>query len=130
MGKSTAKDLVEVLKERNSDGKYDRIIERASLNGYHDHKFTKVLGHPEYGECVCPKVQLVQDLSNFPELADVANEVMNGIYDEPADAEDVEEMRSWLMADNAPDQMFIEMGMKVPTREERIKASIDKKQSN
>lgn len=112
------KDLAEILGKRNAE-KYKAIIERASLNGYHDHKFDKIPGHPEYGECTCPKVQLVQDLSFFPELADVKYDVMQGKYDEPADKEDQEEMRGWLMDDNSPDGMFTTLGLKVPTKEER-----------
>jgi hypothetical protein len=112
------KDLAEILKARNP-AKYQAIIERASLNGYHDHKFAKIPGHPEYAECNCPKVQLVSDLSIFPELADIRREVIEGKYDEPADDEDQEEMRGWLMDDNSPDALFEQLGFKVPTKEER-----------
>lgn len=112
------KDLAEILSKRDAE-KYKAIIERAGLNGYHDHKFESIPGHPEYAECICPKMQLVQDLTPFPELEDVRQDVMNGKYDEPADKEDQEEMRGWLMDDNSPDGMFTTLGFKVPTKEER-----------
>lgn len=115
---ATTKNLAEILTKRDPI-KYKAIIERAALNGYHDHKFSKVPGHPEYGECNCPKVQLVTDLSAFPELYDIYREVVEGKYDEPADAEDQEEMRGWLMDDNSPDSVFEMLGFKVPTKEEK-----------
>ena len=97
------KDLAEILSALDKE-KYAHIIERASLNGYHDHKFDKIPGHSEYGEVACPKIALVNDLSQFPELNEIRNDVMNGKYDETADAEDQEEMRGWLMDDNSPMQ--------------------------
>lgn len=112
------KDLSEILRQRDAE-KYKAITERAALNGYHDHKFDKIPGHPEYGECNCPKMQLVQDLSLFPELEDVRQDVINGKYDEPADKEDQEEVRGWLMDDNSPDGMFTVLGFEIPTKEER-----------
>jgi hypothetical protein len=111
-------DLAEILTKRDAT-KYHRIIVRAANNGYHDHKFDKVPNHPEYGECMCPKVQLVSDLSKFPELEDIRKEVMNGKYDETADAQDQDEMRGWLISDGAPDSLFVEMGFKLPTEAER-----------
>ena len=117
--KTTKDDLVKVLRDRNSKGKYDAIIIRAANNGYHDHKFAKVHGHPEYAECHCPKMQLVTDLGKFPELKDICQQVIDGVYDEPADASDQEEMRGWLIADNASDKMFETLGLKPPTPAER-----------
>jgi len=87
-----SKDLAEILTSR-SPVKYKKIIERAALNGYHDHKFDKIPGHPEFGECVCPKMQLVQDLMQFPELKDIREDVISGKYDDRADTEDQQEMR-------------------------------------
>lgn len=58
--KTTKDDLVKVLRERNSKGKYDAIIIRAANNGYHDFKFTDIPGHPEYADCNCPKMKLVR----------------------------------------------------------------------
>lgn len=113
-------DIANILKERRGGEKYRAIIDRAANNGYHDHKFDKIPGHPEYGECICPKVQLVKDLQKFPELSDITKDVMDGKYDEPADEQDQEEMRGWLIADNAPDVMFKEMGFKLPTEAERL----------
>lgn len=112
------KDLAEILSKRDPI-KYKAIIERAVNNGFHDHKFDKIVGHPEYGNCVCPKVELVNQLSAFPELADIRKQVMDGVYDEPADQEDQAEMRGWLIDDNAPDGMFKQLGFAIPTKEER-----------
>jgi len=113
-------DIAQILRDRRGGEKYRAIIDRAANNGYHDHKFDKVPGHPEYGECTCPKVQLVQDLSKFPELEDIRKDVMSGKYDEEADEQDQEEMRGWLIQDNAPDVMFTELGFKLPTEAERM----------
>lgn len=116
---AATKDLATILAQRDAT-KYKSIIVRAANNGYHDHKFNKVPNHPEYGECNCPKVQLVKDLSFFPELMDIKKQVMDGVYDEPADEQDQQEMRGWLIEDNAPNKMFEELGLKVPTEAERI----------
>ncbi len=115
-----SKDLAEILAKRDPE-RYKAIIERAANNGYHDHKFDKIPGHPEYGDIDCPKIQLVADLALFPELSDIREAVINGEYDDPADAEDQEEMRGWLIRDGAPDAMFKEMGFRVPTAQERGK---------
>lgn len=112
------KDLAEILTKRDPV-KYKVIIERASNNGYHDHKFDKIPNHPEYGECACPKMQLVHDLGAYPELLTIRQEVMNGVYDEPADKEDQAEMRGWLIDDNSPDGIFTALGFEVPTELER-----------
>lgn len=115
---AASKELATILAERDSE-KYKAIIERAANNGYHDHKFDKVPGHPEYGETACPKIQLVTDLSAFPELAEIRQRVMDGEWDDPADEEDAEEMRGWLMDDDVPDAMFKQMGFRVPSSKER-----------
>jgi len=115
---AATKDLAAILSSKDPV-KYKAIIDRAANNGYHDHKFDKIPGHPEYGDIVCPKIQLVNDLARFPELSDIRTAVMNGDYDEPADAEDQEEMRGWLMEDNSPDGMFKALGFRIPTKEER-----------
>ncbi len=115
---ATTKDLATLLAQRDPV-KYMEIITRAANNGYHDHKFDKVPLHPEYGECLCPKVQLVKDLSQFPELRDIAEDVMNGIYDEQADEQDVQEMRGWLIEDGAGDALFDELNLDRPTPAER-----------
>lgn len=113
-------DIAEILREKRGGEKYRAVIERAANNGYHDHKFEKVPGHPEYGDCICPKTQLVEDLSKFPELADIRNDVMSGKYDEPADEQDKEEMRGWLIMDGAGDEIFTGLGFKLPTEAERL----------
>ncbi len=111
-------DLAEILRKRDAV-KYAKIIKRASLYGYHDHKFDSIIGHPEYGECICPKMQLVEDLGKFPELNSLRQDVMEGVYDESADAQDVAEMRCWMMDGNQPDEMFRQLGISVPTKKER-----------
>jgi len=115
---SATKDLAEILSKRDPI-KYKALIERAANNGYHDHKFDKIPGHPEYGFCTCPKMQLVSDLGVFPELKDIRQQVMDGVYDEPADKEDQAEMRGWLMDEGSPDAMFTTLGFDVPTKQER-----------
>jgi len=113
-----SKEIATILSQRDPV-KYQAIIERAVNNGYHDHKFDKIPGHPEYGETNCPKVQLVQDLFQYPELRDIRERVINGEFDDPADEEDAAEMRGWLMDDNAPDEMFRQLGFRVPSSKER-----------
>lgn len=120
-----SKDLAEILSQRDSE-KYKAIIERAANNGYHDHKFDKIPGHPEYAETNFPKKQLVQDLSAFPELNDIRQRAMDGEWDDPADEEDAEELRCWLMDENSPDEMFKQMGFRVPSSKERRQWKIKK----
>lgn len=115
-----SKILSEILRKRDPE-KYKAIIERAANNGYHDHKFDKIPGHPEYADTACPKIKLVDDLSNFPELTDIRERVMDGEFDDDADKEDQEEIRGWLMDDNSPDLMFEQLGFRVPTKQERRK---------
>jgi hypothetical protein len=115
---AASKELAKILAEKDPE-KYKAIIERAANNGYHDHKFDKIPGHPEYGVTACPKMQLVSDLSAFPELNDIRQRVMDGEWDDHADAEDAEEMRGWLMDENVPDEMFKQMGFRVPSSKER-----------
>jgi hypothetical protein len=112
------KDLAEILSKRDPI-KYRAIIERAALQGFHDHKFDSIPGHPEYAECMCPKMELVNQLAAYPELSDIRQQVMDGVYDEPADKEDQAEMRGWLIDDNSPDGMFTALGFEIPTKEER-----------
>lgn len=121
----TTKDIAEILKPLNSEGKYDAIIHRAELNGYHDFKHDAIQGHPEYGECPCPKVQLVADLSAFPELKHIELDVINGVYDESPDAEDTERMRNDLIDDGASDEFMKVMKFKVPTYSERVKRRLN-----
>lgn len=113
-------EIATILKAMRGGEKYRKIIDRAANNGYHDHKFDKIPGHPEYGTCMCPKVQLVADLSPFPELEHIRKDVMNGKYDEPADEQDQEEMRGWLIADGSPDVLFEQLKLKPPTQAERL----------
>jgi len=75
--KTTSVDLVNILVERNRDGKYDKLINEARHNHFHDFKSPL--------EISSPKTYLVECLSAFPELSDIIQEVINGVYDEPAD---------------------------------------------
>lgn len=104
--KTTSVDLVEELTKRNVHGKFDAIIERAKNNGYHDFKFDS---NPLYADCMCPKSELYEQLSDFPELADIANDVFNGVYDESADEQDKETMRNWLEPDGEKGERLIEV---------------------
>jgi hypothetical protein len=83
--KSTNKELVNELEERNVGGRYDQLIANAKSNRYHDYK------NPD--DVICGKVELVADLEGFPELADIRAAVIDGAYDEEADEEDKEMMR-------------------------------------
>jgi hypothetical protein len=120
MSMTPSKLLAEILSKRDPV-KYKAIIERAALNGYHDHKFMKIPGHPEWAEDACPKMRLVDDLSIFPELNDIRQQVMDGEFDDGADQEDQQEMRGWLMDENSSDAMFEQLGFAVPTKQERRK---------
>ncbi len=94
--KTTNVELVEELSLRNTNRRYDSIIERAKNNGYHCFKFDT---NPKYSDCLCPKTELCEHLSAFPELDDIRSEVMNGNYDESPDADDKAMMRGWLSND-------------------------------
>jgi len=88
MRKSTHIELVQELTERNKEGKYDDIIARAKEKGYHDFKFDE----DKYPDCICPKMDLVKDLSDFPELSDIRGGVMGGEFDESPDEDDERKM--------------------------------------
>lgn len=122
------KDIAVILRQMD-DEKYQSIIERAELNGYHDFKFDNIPGHAEYGNCVCPKIQLVNDLTLYPELNFIRKDVVDGKYDEMQDEQDQEEMRGWLIDDNAPDEIFDSLGLDIPTKEEK-ELRIKQKENN
>lgn len=88
MSKTTNVELVQELTERNTEGKYDKIIERAKDCGYHDFK----MDDDKYEDSIGPKIDLVNDLSKFPELEDIRQGVINGVYDESPDEEDKRKM--------------------------------------
>lgn len=100
------KEIAEILRKRDPE-KYKAIIERDELNGYHDFKFDMVPGHPEYGDTLCPKIQLVYDLAVFPELNDIREEVLRGVYDERPDEEDRNRLEKELR-DEGMSQEFID----------------------
>jgi hypothetical protein len=113
------KKIAVLLSQRNNSEKYKAIIDRAALNGYHDFKFDTIPGHPEYGDCICPKAQLVSDLSAFPELEDIRMDVINGKYDESPDAEDDAKMRLYLMQEGVPDKLYDVLGFDKPTQQDK-----------
>ena len=94
--------------------KYNQIIERASLNGYHDFKFDSIPGHAEYGDCTCPKSQLFQDLMFYPELGRLAERVLQGEFDDIPDKEDNLMTSLVLLNDGAPEVMFEMLGLNKP----------------
>ena len=69
---TTTKELVDLLRERNTMGKYDTLIQKAHDGDYHDFQ----------SEEPFPKMQLVEDLRQFPELEDIAKMAMSGDFDE------------------------------------------------
>lgn len=76
MTKSTNKDLVELLQQRNTGNKYDQLIQNALAGMYHDWK----------SEEATPKMLLREHLGAFPELNDIAEMVMKGDFDEDFDS--------------------------------------------
>jgi len=99
MAQSTNKELVEELEKRNVEGKYDQMIRKAKLNWYHDFKA------PDEAPGGT-KLDLVNDLANFPELNDIRRDVINGEYDESPDEEDKENMRAY-----APKSLWKSLGL-------------------
>lgn len=120
-----SKQLAVILAKRDPI-KYKSIIDRAALNGYHDFKFDRIPGHPEWAEDVCPKMALVDDLSSFPELNDLRELAMNGEWDDTGDDEDAMVMRGWLMDEDSPDAMFKMLGFNPPSSKERRQYKIKK----
>ncbi len=112
------KDLAEILTARDPV-KYREIVERAANEGYNDFKFDCIPEHPEYADCFCPKMQLVEDLTEFPELNDIRRRVIDGDFDEPVDPDDRFRMRVEMMNDCVPDAIFTALGFDPPTEEER-----------
>lgn len=70
---NTDKELVELLEQRNVSGRYDNLIARAKSGDFHDFKTTTE---------ATPKMALAHELAQFPELNDVRQAVINGMYDE------------------------------------------------
>jgi len=102
MKKSTNKELVEELTALNVNGKYDHIIKEAMDGEYHDFKNEKY---------VCGKVQLVNELSLFPELSSIRAAVIDGKYDESPDEEDKKKMRQEIIENTSPEKVdaFLKM---------------------
>lgn len=86
--KATHTDLVALLRERGAE-KYAQIISNAELLKYHDYK-----SDPEkFPDVVCGKLTLLTELEAFPELADIRQQVIDGVYDEQMDEMDKKAMR-------------------------------------
>lgn len=85
--KSTMKELVQELEALNHDGQYDQLIANARSGRYHDYK------NPD--DVVEGKLELIKDLSGFPMLTHIRSAVIDGDYDEEADEEDKEHLRSF-----------------------------------
>lgn len=92
--KSTSKELVEELRDRNKIYQYDWIIRKALANMYHDFKVP--LEQVEE-----PKTLLVADLSQHPELSDIRQRVIDGEFDEKGDDEDRKEIAKTLFNDQS-----------------------------
>jgi hypothetical protein len=86
----TNEHLVAELMSRNIKGRYDILIQRADKFWYHDYKQPNDVP-------ALPKLQLINDLAPFPELADIRQRVIDGVYDEVADKDDIVEMARFLM---------------------------------
>jgi hypothetical protein len=121
-----ASKLLAVTLSQRDPVKYREIIDRAANNGYHDFKFDRIPGHPEWAEDVCPKMRLVQDLSAFPELNDIRQLAMEGEWDDTGDDEDAMVMRNMLMDENVPDAMFKMLGFNPPSSKEKRRHKIKK----
>lgn len=79
--KSTDKELVIELVKRNHKGRYDDIIQMAVARWFHDFKAPE---NARPGD----KIMLAEILHNFPELNDIREDVINGVYDEEPDDDD------------------------------------------
>lgn len=83
--KSTNKELVADLELVNVNGKFDKFVEQAKNNFYHDYK------QPDH--IVCGKTLFVNETQGIPELKHLRDAIINGEYDEVADEEDKASMR-------------------------------------
>lgn len=92
-------ELVSELEALNKDGKYDEMIAEAKAGEYHDYKNKKY---------ICGKLEIVNKLSNFPELNHIRQAIMDGDYDESPDEEDKAMLRKEL--ENDPD-LLRELGL-------------------
>lgn len=82
--------LPKLLAERNTEGRYDTLINKAESFLYDDYKFDLIDPECDYP---CPKVMLVDDLSKFTELADLRQQAMDGVFDDEADEADKNRLR-------------------------------------
>lgn len=98
MRHSTISDLSEELEELNQEGIYNKLIKNAKSGRYHDFK------NPD--DVPCGKIELVRDLDSYPELSEIRAKVIDGYYDEEADEDDKEDMRSY-----TPKSMWKALGL-------------------
>lgn len=98
--KSSNVHLPNELRKRD-EKKYATLIENAANNVYHDFKSNETM----------PKVKLVSDLTAYPELSDIRQDVMDGVYDDPADETDKAMMRAELEADGASEAFIKALGL-------------------
>lgn len=84
--KTTNKDLVEILEAMNDPERYGRLIQNAKDLYYHDWKAPEVV--------FAPKVDLVNELSKYPELLHIRNQVIDGVFDEDPDELDLRILKS------------------------------------
>ena len=77
------------LNKFNFDGRLNEIINKPRQGYYHDFKFDLVDPDSMYPD---PKTQLLSELEPFPELENVRQSVIDGIFDDRADASDWDRM--------------------------------------
>lgn len=105
--KDTRTDLVAELEKLPQSNYIDLIILEAKAGEFHDYKNKK---YP------CGKVALVSHLHSAAKLVPsgitaaslivLANDVINGVYDEEADADDIAEMKTY-----APPELWSVLGL-------------------
>jgi hypothetical protein len=110
MQKTTNKDLVLELSKLDQMGELRPIIINAIKNKYHCFK----------SEVAAPKHELVKDLNDainkfkHPGLNQIKQAVINGVYDERPDQQDIKDMSAWLQEENAPDILYDILGLIKP----------------
>lgn len=110
MQKSTNRDLVLELSKLDQMGELRPIIINALKNKYHDFK----------SSVVAPKQELVKDLNDainkykHPGLNQIKQAVINGVYDERPDEQDIKDMSEWLQQENAPESLYDILGLIKP----------------
>ena len=92
--KDTRTDLLEKLRELPQTPGVVEMIKEAKDGEYHDYKNKKyVCGKMAVIDKLRAELLLTNDADVKGLITGIAGDVMNGEYDEEADAEDIEEMR-------------------------------------